>query len=164
MSGNERDGLTRRVERLEVQYQQFRADVAQAMSKLVSMIRAQDERVGNLRQLAQAQQIALEAVARDPRRGVEAATGFLDAQGVRWASKLAVMIENHFNLNEMQSDLCYELDLRWENLSGDTRRKKAQYIADHFRRRKTLDFLAKACQELRPQVQWPLSAVDVDIL
>lgn len=52
-------------------------------------------------------------------------------------------------------NLCFELDINYESLSGDTIEEKARELVEYCYRRGHLIDLVERCQELRPQVEWP---------
>ena len=66
---------------------------------------------------------------------------------------LRELIARHFSLTEI-SLLCFELNLDYEDLSGDNKAGKTMALVLHFSRRKQLDNLIAACQQQRPQIDW----------
>jgi hypothetical protein len=68
-------------------------------------------------------------------------------------ASLREQISSNFNLDEIRS-LCFDLDINYENLSGDTLDRKAQELVAHCNRRGRLQVLVNRCSELRPATDW----------
>ena len=68
-------------------------------------------------------------------------------------SKLRDLLVNHFEDDELE-DLCFDLDLPYSDLKGDTRKSKARELVKYFDNRNELSVLVAKCQELRPNVVW----------
>ena len=58
-----------------------------------------------------------------------------------------------FNDNELE-DLCFEMDIRWESLPGETIDAKAREIIKSCERNGRLDELVGKCRGLRPHLNW----------
>ena len=68
--------------------------------------------------------------------------------------ELRDQIETHFNKSELQ-DLCFDLDIRYDNIPGDALKDKARELVDYCKRSDRLPELVGRCHELRPRVAWP---------
>ncbi len=64
------------------------------------------------------------------------------------------LIDQHFSDDELRQ-LCFDLDVEYENLPGDTRIIKAQSLIQHCLRHNRLPDLGERCQALRPDASWP---------
>ena len=64
------------------------------------------------------------------------------------------LIAEHFNLGELRG-LCFDLDIQYEDLPGDTRNDKARELVANCERHGRLDDLIARCEQLRPSVNWP---------
>ena len=73
--------------------------------------------------------------------------------------KLLRAINDSFGENDLR-DLCFELQLDFENLPGPTKKDKARELIIHFDRRKRISVLVTAFREARPNVDLELIAVD----
>ena len=62
------------------------------------------------------------------------------------------IVEN-FNLEEIQN-LCHDLDIPYEDLSGDTRTAKARELVSYAKRHARLDALIAYCRQNRPSKNW----------
>jgi hypothetical protein len=67
--------------------------------------------------------------------------------------KLSDQISEYFNADEL-ADLCYRLDITYENLAGTTHSARVRELTDYCRRHGRLDDLIAACRKLRPHVLW----------
>lgn len=65
--------------------------------------------------------------------------------------KLLRAINDSFSEDDLR-DLCFELRLDFENLPGTVKKDKARELVIHFDRRKRVNVLVAAFQELRPQI------------
>lgn len=63
-------------------------------------------------------------------------------------------IIEHFDLDEVR-DLCFELDVQFDELAGDTLSEKARELVLFLDRRRDLPALIEACRRLRPKAGWP---------
>jgi hypothetical protein len=74
-------------------------------------------------------------------------------------------LETYFNLDELRG-LCFELDVNFENLSGDTLRAKTIELVSYCQRRRIIARLIEACAALRPEVDWRagLEVDDAEVL
>jgi len=167
------DEITKRIEDvakrllvLELQQrqyeQQLRADIAAAMSRLVTMNQGQELKIQHMRELLQSFEMTLHVLAR-AKPGTDEyqkATTMLQEGQRKWASTLCKMVDAYFNLDELQA-MVYDLGWDYEKFSGDNKQMKIRSIVDYARRRGTLQLLAGFCQELRPGEQWPLSSTDI---
>jgi hypothetical protein len=59
-----------------------------------------------------------------------------------------------FDLSDLKS-LCFDLDVPYDELPGDTLRGKGEGLIDYCRRRDLLPRLWERCRELRPAEEWP---------
>jgi hypothetical protein len=59
-----------------------------------------------------------------------------------------------FDLSELKS-LCFDLDVTYDELPGDTLRGKGEGLIDYCRRRDLLPRLWERCRALRPAEDWP---------
>lgn len=66
-------------------------------------------------------------------------------------------LNDHFNKDELHQ-LCLDLNIEYENLSGDTRRAKAQSLVEYCLRHGRLPDLVQRCHELRPAANCPDAA------
>ena len=69
-------------------------------------------------------------------------------------AKLADQIAAHYNLSELE-ELCFELDINFENLEGTTLNDKARALVLYCRRRQLLPGLLASLHQQRPDVSWP---------
>lgn len=69
-------------------------------------------------------------------------------------SRLDDQIANHFNLSELQ-DLCFKVDINFENLAGSTLNDKTLELVRYCQRHRRLNELLALLSELRPMVEWP---------
>lgn len=67
--------------------------------------------------------------------------------------KLREKISNSFDLGELH-DLCFDLEVEYENLGGSKRSEKSRELVEHCERHGQLTLLIERCQELRPSVNW----------
>ena len=75
-------------------------------------------------------------------------------------SKLREQISTSFNISEIK-DLCFDLGVEYENLSGATRADKTRELVKYCQRHGRLNELVKRCKEIRPNVSWEVSNVNV---
>lgn len=68
-------------------------------------------------------------------------------------SHLRDLLDEHFALDELRS-LCLDLDIPYENLSGNTRRDKIISLIENRQRQGQLETLLVRLHEERPQVAW----------
>ena len=68
------------------------------------------------------------------------------------------MVES-FSLDELR-DLCFELGINWEQLSGDTRDSKTTSLLERLNRQARLPVLLAQIHALRPVVPWALDDLD----
>ncbi len=69
---------------------------------------------------------------------------------------LREQISSDFNLSELE-DLCFELNITYEDLSGDnTLKVKSRELVKYCNRRKILQQLIDHCKELRPNSNWDI--------
>lgn len=68
--------------------------------------------------------------------------------------QLKDMISQVFNLDEFQ-DLCMQLGVSYDSLSGTNLNGKARELVNYFQRRQELPKLIAACVLLRPNSPWP---------
>jgi len=68
------------------------------------------------------------------------------------------LLTQHFDLEEL-SQLCFDLDIEYENLPGTTRQAKAQSLVEYCLRHNRLPDLSTGCHGLRPTGNWPDAGV-----
>ncbi|MFQ5435784.1 MAG: hypothetical protein ACE5FD_12980, partial [Anaerolineae bacterium] len=81
---------------------------------------------------------------------------FTEAQSGSQNRGLALLgrnIETYFNLEELKV-LCFDLDINYENLAGQTLAAKSRELVNYCQRHNLLADLLAACQESRPEVDW----------
>lgn len=66
--------------------------------------------------------------------------------------KLAIIISTYFDDNEIQ-DICFRLDVDYEELAGQTKSAKARNLVQHMKRRNRLDELMFKVRQLRPNIE-----------
>ncbi len=69
-------------------------------------------------------------------------------------------LETYFNLDELRG-LCFDLDVNFDNLSGDTLRAKTIELVSYCQRRKIVTRLVEQCEALRSEVDWRMG-LDID--
>ncbi|MBX3058532.1 MAG: hypothetical protein KF770_18875 [Anaerolineae bacterium] len=67
--------------------------------------------------------------------------------------KLRTLIEKHFDLAEIKT-LCFDLDIKYQNLSGDTLTEKVIELVKYCERHGRMSDLLLALQQARPKVSW----------
>lgn len=67
--------------------------------------------------------------------------------------QLSDQISEYFNAEEL-ADLCFRLDIRYDNLAGNTNAARARELTDYCRRHGRLDELVAMCRQLRRHVVW----------
>ncbi len=67
---------------------------------------------------------------------------------------LRSLIADSFNKSELRS-LCFDLDINFENLQGETLEDKSRELITYCKRQGRLEDLISRCRELRPQKNWP---------
>ena len=67
------------------------------------------------------------------------------------------LLRNHFDESELR-DLCFDLQINYEDLPGQSRRDKTRELVTFCQRRRQLPELVEACRQLRPNVSWPYVA------
>jgi hypothetical protein len=67
--------------------------------------------------------------------------------------KLRDKIIEGFNLSEVR-DLCFNLNVQYENLEGTTLNDKARELVEYCKRQGSLPELVTHCKELRPRISW----------
>ncbi|MCP4428785.1 MAG: protein kinase [Chloroflexi bacterium] len=72
---------------------------------------------------------------------------------MEWAD-LDNQIAGNFDKSELRN-LCFDLNVNYENLSGDTLQNKAGALIRYCRRHGLLSELMAQCRKLRPHVAWP---------
>jgi hypothetical protein len=60
---------------------------------------------------------------------------------------------DHFNEEELR-DLCFHLDVDYDDLPGAGKAGKARELVTYHERRGTLPALVEVCRQLRPNVDW----------
>lgn len=67
---------------------------------------------------------------------------------------LRKLLEAHFDLNGLR-DLCFDMGIQYENLSGDTLGAKARELILYCERRLRIGELIETGREARPELAWP---------
>lgn len=67
--------------------------------------------------------------------------------------KLFIILHEKFNLEEIR-ELCFMLEMDYENVRGETKKAKALDLALHFHRRDSLKQLVEVGKRLRPKLDW----------
>jgi len=67
--------------------------------------------------------------------------------------KLSDLVYEYFNTSELKN-LCFQLQIDYESLSGNNRRDKTRELTMHCHRHGRVDELIAKCQELRSHVDW----------
>lgn len=70
-------------------------------------------------------------------------------------STLRQLVLQYFNTSELQ-DICFQLDVDFEELEGSGKSNKARELITHMRRRNRLPDLVEVGKQLRPQLEWPI--------
>lgn len=87
---------------------------------------------------------------------------FFREQTLLWAKKLAFLMDKTLDMDSIR-EICFEFGIEFEDLKGETKRAKARSLIIYFYQRKTLPLLADHLQLIRPNTQWPLTAVEATI-
>lgn len=120
--------------------------------------RSQEERQAYVEKIVER---CCEAATGKPRRKGD--TGkFFREQTLLWAKKLAQLMDKTLDLDAIR-DICFEFGVDFEHLEGDEKRGKIRSLIIYFYQRKTLPLLADHLQLIRPNTQWPLTAVEATI-
>jgi len=69
----------------------------------------------------------------------------------RYEAKLAEILDQRFNLQELR-DLCFDLNVDFENIVGSTKREKIQELTKYFARRQVLGQFVAAIKGARPDI------------
>lgn len=67
--------------------------------------------------------------------------------------KFRERLSMHFDMSELVS-LCFDLNVKWEDLAGETITRKVIELIRHMERRGRKHELIEKCQKLRPRVNW----------
>ncbi len=70
-----------------------------------------------------------------------------------YRTKLRQSLVTAFNLSELR-DLCFDMNVDYESLSGDNKADKARELVAYCERRQIIPDLVAKCKELRPKVSW----------
>jgi hypothetical protein len=68
-------------------------------------------------------------------------------------TKMLEMLRDYFDDSELR-DLCFELEINYQNLPGTSTADKTRELITYFERREGLPKLLAACERHRPQVSW----------
>ena len=68
--------------------------------------------------------------------------------------QLRNLLNDHFNIPELR-ELCFNLDVDYEELEGPNKTSKVQDLISYLKRRNKLHFLIEEVKEQRPSVNWP---------
>lgn len=145
---SELNKLQTRIEALEKDRAQLRADIVAYLARMKTLSDAQDLKIAYLQETIQSLTIKLTDKKKTD-------TGqLLDAIG-----KTGRMLARHFSENELR-DLCLDLHVSYENIEGTTPDAKARELAGYMARRSQLGELIKRCVQLRPRVYgWPIQEI-----
>lgn len=69
-------------------------------------------------------------------------------------SEFRAQLDSLFGEDDLR-ELCFELDIDYENLPGSTKSGKARELFIYSTRRGLLESLRSACERLRPNASWP---------
>lgn len=75
--------------------------------------------------------------------------------------KLLRALNDSFDMNELE-ELCFDLQIDFDNLPGNTKKQKAINLIQHFGRRNRINVLVVAFQECRPEVSIDEIALEDD--
>lgn len=78
----------------------------------------------------------------------------------RWAKRLVALIRQYFDDEDVQ-ELLFDFDLSYADFKNGGRRASVRRLVLYFYNRGTLGELALYCQQMRPAVVWPLTAMEV---
>ena len=67
--------------------------------------------------------------------------------------ELLEKIDRHFDESEL-SELCFTLNIDYENIKGETKKDKARELILYLNRREQLHALVETCRRLRPNTLW----------
>ncbi len=68
-------------------------------------------------------------------------------------SSIRDQITSYFDKSELRN-LCFDLDIKYENLRGETLDEKTIALIEYCQRRNIIDQLLDRCHELRPEIVW----------
>lgn len=71
----------------------------------------------------------------------------------RHLASLRQNLVQFFDVSELKN-LCFDLNVDYESLPGDTKADKARELLKHMQRHGRLDELVAQCRQIRPQVRW----------
>jgi hypothetical protein len=72
------------------------------------------------------------------------------------STKLRHFLESHFSIAELR-DLCFSLQVNFENIEGEDKQSKVIALVSYFERRGKLYELEKVSRELRPNIRFSIS-------
>ncbi len=75
------------------------------------------------------------------------------SDSINWRRELRRAIEEGFDDSELQT-LCFDLDIKYESLSGDNFSSKVRELIEYFERKKELSQLISYCKEKLQKVPW----------
>lgn len=87
---------------------------------------------------------------------------FFREQTLLWAKRLALLMDKTLDMDGLR-EICFEFGVDFEHLAGEEKRAKIRQLILYFYQRKTLPLLADYLQLIRPNTQWPLTAVEATI-
>jgi hypothetical protein len=73
-----------------------------------------------------------------------------------YRNEILQILRTAFDESELR-DLCFDLALDYDELSGQNKRDKARELLIHFERRQRLNELMTAVQQLRPHLDWSIT-------
>jgi hypothetical protein len=85
-------------------------------------------------------------------------TGKLRKQRENRASRVVKLMNDCLDMNEVR-DLCYDLQVDFENLLGERKIDKIKALVGLFYRQNLLDVLINWLHGIRPDVDWPENTI-----
>jgi hypothetical protein len=119
----------------------------------------QSERMAYLEKIVER---CCEEMAGKPRKRKGDTGQFFREQTLLWAKKLALLMDQTLDMDDIRA-ICFEFGVDFEHLKGEEKRAKIRQMIIYFFQRKTLPLLADHLQLIRPNMQWPLTAVEATI-
>lgn len=119
----------------------------------------QDERMAYLEKIVER---CCEEMAGKPRKRKGDTGQFFREQTLLWAKKLALLMDQTLDMDSIR-EICFEFGVDFESLDGTQKRAKLRALILYFYQRKTLPLLADHLQLIRPNTQWPLTAVEATL-
>lgn len=70
-----------------------------------------------------------------------------------YLKKLRQILVNRFNVSDLR-DICFELEVEFEDLGGESKKDKARELLDYLKRRERILDLVRTGERLRPDIHW----------